>query len=145
MNHCEIQAYIDAQLANVKLLGTQAEMNTGRLELADGNNVPFNSIVANQNPSVSLDATTGVFTVLKGGNYTVQYSVTVNGSGADNKVILDCNGIKSESFAETEGQSCGYAVLNLKPGDTISVKNVSGQVIVLFGSQVQASIMISTI
>lgn len=145
MNCCEIQSMIDSALANVKILGTQAVMKLGRTILADGDLVPFNTVLANQNPSVSLDISTGIFTVLKGGNYVVQYYVNVDGSDMGTTVIMDCNGIKSEAIYSIQGQSAGMAVLSLAAGDKIILKNASGQSIVLDGTEAQAGIMIYTV
>lgn len=149
-----IQTYIQNYINNIistlnidaKLLGTQAESkNNPQILLNAGDLIPFDTVLTNQNPNVTLDAATGIFTVTKAGDYAVYWFANINGTGGDTTVKLSCNGIGVTAENSVQAQISGFATLSLNAGDTISLMNASGFEVRLDGGNVQAGIQILSV
>lgn len=149
---CCINSIIDNKLSlfrqeiiniinNQEIQGVQANVTLNpSVLLPDGALIPFDTILSDIGSPVTLTA--GSFTVNIPGVYYVSYYVNIDGTETTTSVKIACNGIVCQGAFTNQGEMTGFALLNLKAGDLISLINANGESIRLANEDIQAGICI---
>lgn len=127
-----------------RLHSLQAEISkTTSVIVEDNSPIEFDTILSDYS-SNSIKMENGVFKVLYGGVYNINYVVNTDGTGGGVDITLSCNGVKCEATYNVQGQMSGFATLFLNAGDIIELKNVSGYEVAVRSKSIPASILITT-
>ena len=132
----------------VQLRGLQAELlGDGDALIADNTTVIFDTVLNDQSLDISYDSSTGEFTISKAGNYFVSWWVSTGASSLTSTVVFSV-AVDGSSFSRgvspiVTGQVSGSAFVTIGATPaTISLINVSGDIVRLADTPVQANIVI---
>lgn len=133
------------------LQGYQAQLQGSPAEfIADGDNVIFDTVIADQSDNVSYNAATGEFTLTGAGNYFISWWVTTDGStGPVNMVfgvLVNGSTVALGNSPIVTGQVNGNAFITV--GDlpvTVTLTNLTGADVLYANIPAQANITILTV
>lgn len=131
-----------------QLSGMQVQLVSGAATvIANNDNVVFDNILNDQSLNISYDTTTGVFNLMRPGNYYIDWWVDVDGTEISPEVgfSIFVNGVSYSisSLPLVTGQISGSTLVTIgSTPATISLVNVTGGAVNFADTPVRANITI---
>jgi hypothetical protein len=130
------------------LLGMQVQYSTAEPStIADGTVIPFNSVINNQSPDLTLNAANGEITIAVPGNYYVNWWIAVDGSTVAPTITfslaLDGTPVSSAATPILSTQLTGADFITVAAAPSVlTLANATGNDIFLSSTTVQANLVI---
>ena len=130
------------------LLGLQAQYQDAEVAtLADGDAIPFNTVINNQSPDMTLNAGTGEITITAPGNYYVSWWVSVDGSTVATFITfsleLDGTALSSSATPLLTDQLTGSDLITVTTTPAVlTLNNATGNDIFTGNTAIQANIAV---